>query len=154
MPASEPLEIEVPALSVSAPVMRLGLASDGTVQVPPLDQPRLTGWYDNGPTPGQRGPAVVLGHVDSAASGRAVFYDLGRLRPGATVDIQRKDGTIAVFRIDSVERFSKNDFPTQRVYGDVDYAAIRLITCGGAFDRATGHYVDNIIAFGHLVGER
>lgn len=151
LPRSAPADVVIPALHVRAPVMSLGLAPDGTVQVPPLAKADLAGWYDQGPAPGQLGPAVILGHVDSAATGPGVFYRLGALRPGDAVDLRRADNSTASFRVDSVERFGKDAFPTRRVYGDLDYAGIRLITCGGAFDRATGHYEDNVIAFGHLV---
>ncbi|MFD0538121.1 sortase domain-bontaining protein [Actinomadura luteofluorescens] len=114
-------------------------------------EPRAGGrWYRLGAAPGSRGAAVIIGHVDSAR-GPAVFYRLGELRPGDRASVLRADGRTAVFRVDSVERFGKARFPTRRVYSDPGYAAIRLITCGGRFDRATGHYVDNVIAFGHLV---
>jgi sortase (surface protein transpeptidase) len=151
MSASPPERIEISAIGVRAPIMNVGTAADGTVDVPPLDRAGVAGWYERGPTPGQRGPAVILGHVDSAASGPAVFYRLGALRPGALIDIRRKDGSTAEFDVDSVERFNKDVFPTQRVYGPLSYPGLRLITCGGAFDRSRGRYTDNVIAFGHLV---
>jgi len=151
MTASPPTTIEISAIGVHASIMNVGMAADGTVDVPPPDRAGLAGWYDRGPSPGQRGPAVLLGHVDSAASGPAVFYRLGDLRPGALVEVRRRDGSTAEFDIDSVERFGKDSFPTQRVYGRLDYPGLRLITCGGSFDRASGHYTDNVIAFGHLV---
>ncbi|MBO2450040.1 class F sortase [Actinomadura barringtoniae] len=151
MAGSQPTTIAISAIGVRAPIMNVGMAADGTVDVPPLDHAGTAGWYDRGPSPGQRGPAVILGHVDSAASGAAVFYRLGDLRPGALVEVRRRDGSTAEFDIDSVERFNKDSFPTQRVYGQLNYPGLRLITCGGTFDRATGHYTDNVIAFGHLV---
>jgi LPXTG-site transpeptidase (sortase) family protein len=119
--------------------------------VPSLSQAQLAGWYSKGPTPGERGPAVIVGHVDTK-KGPAVFYGLGRLKPGDMVDVTRKDGKVAAFAVDSVEHVPKAHFPTQRVYGEVGFAGIRLITCGGDFK---GHsYTDNTIVYGHLLGSR
>jgi hypothetical protein len=93
-----------------------------------------------------------MGHVDSAANGPSVFFRLGELRPGDRVSITRADGSIAVFAVDEIHRYSKDDFPTQRVYGDIKNAGLRILTCGGAFDSSTGHYVDNIVVFASLGG--
>lgn len=150
MDASRPVSVSIPAIDVRSKVMKLGLDSKGHIEIPPLSKPKLTGWYKKGPTPGEMGPAVILGHIDNQ-QGPAVFYDLRTLKPGAKVKVKRKDGTVAVFKVDSVKRFPKSDFPTQKVYGELDYPGIRLITCGGAFDESAGHYKDNIIAFGRLV---
>jgi sortase (surface protein transpeptidase) len=133
--------------------MQLGLNSDHSMEVPPLYRVQEAGWYKLGPTPGTRGAAVIVGHVDTY-QGPAVFYQLGRLRPGNVFRVQRKDGRIAVFRIDSVVTVSKRDFPTQKVFGRVNYAALRLITCGGPFDTQTGHYMDNVIVYASLVTSR
>jgi len=149
MAASEPVSLDIPSIGVhSHRIVGLHIGADGTLQAPrSFDQ---VGWYTGGPTPGQLGPAVIGGHVDSK-SGPAVFYRLGALRPGAVVKVTRRDGTVAAFVIDSVARFAKAAFPSQQVYGNsTNRAEIRLITCGGAFDHATGHYADNIVAFGHL----
>ncbi len=128
-------------------LMTLGLEKDGSVSTPPLSKARLAGWYDKGPTPGERGPAVLLGHVDTK-KGPAVFYRLGRLRPGDAVKVTRKDGKVAAFTVDSVEHVQKTKFPTRRVYGELGFAGIRLITCGGDFK---GHsYTGNTIVYGHL----
>lgn len=151
LPRSTPTRVRIPAIGVDAPLVPLGLNPDGTVATPPLDRPGEAGWYQDGPTPGEPGPAVLLGHVDSARTGPAVFYQLGRLKPGALVAVRRRDGRTAVFRVDSVERVPKTAFPTQRVYGDLPYPALRLITCGGAFDRRRHEYRDNVIVFAHLV---
>jgi sortase (surface protein transpeptidase) len=127
----------------------LGLDATGKLEAP-QDFDR-TGWYAAGPTPGEFGPFVIGGHVDSK-SGPAVFYRLGALTKGDKVMVTRADGTVATFVIDKVGRYAKADFPTALVYGNTtSRAEIRLITCGGAFDRVTGHYVDNIVAFGHLL---
>ncbi|MGW5412162.1 class F sortase [Actinomadura geliboluensis] len=150
LPRSAPLRLEVPRIDVRTPLMTLAKNADQTVETPPLSRAQVAGWYRLGPAPGSRGAAVLIGHVDTA-TGPAVFYRLGDLRPGDTARVLREDGRTAVFRIDSVERVGKDNFPTQRVYGDPGYAAIRLITCGGRFDRGSGHYVDNVIAYGHLL---
>jgi sortase (surface protein transpeptidase) len=150
MERSVPVRLEVPRIDVRTPLMKLAKNPDQTVETPPLSRAQEAGWYRLGAAPGSRGAAVIIGHVDTA-SGPAVFYRLGDLRPGDRARVLRADGRTAVFRIDSVERVEKDRFPTQRVYGDPGYAAIRLITCGGRFDRGSGHYTDNVIAYGHLV---
>ncbi|MFA1551124.1 class F sortase [Actinomadura chokoriensis] len=146
LPRSLPVRVAIPSIGVSAPLIRLGLDADGSVQVPAADRPGEAGWYDRGPTPGERGAAVLLGHVDSP-KGAAVFYDLGRLRPGHRVEVTRADGRVAVFTVESVERVAKDRFPTGRVYGPLDHAGLRLVTCGGSFDRAARSYRDNIIVY-------
>ncbi|WP_242891469.1 class F sortase [Actinomadura litoris] len=150
LPPSPPVRIEVPRIDVRTPLMKLAKNPDQTVETPPPSRAQEAGWYRLGAAPGSRGAAVIIGHVDTA-DGPAVFYRLGRLRPGDRASVLRADGRTAVFGIDSVERFAKDRFPTNRVYGDPGYAAIRLITCGGRFDRDAGHYLDNVIAFGHLL---
>jgi sortase (surface protein transpeptidase) len=147
--ASQPVRVDIPRIGVHAPLISLGLKPDGSVAVPSLKQARLASWYDQGPTPGEVGPAVLLGHVDSK-KGPAVFFELGRMRPGDRIDVARKDRTVARFTVDSVERVPKAQFPTNRVYGDLAYAGIRLITCGGGFDGH--HYTGNVIVYGHLTG--
>jgi sortase (surface protein transpeptidase) len=150
MERSVPVRLEVPRIDVRTPLMKLAKNPDQTVETPPLSRAQEAGWYRLGAAPGSRGAAVIIGHVDTA-TGPAIFYRLGDLRPGDRARVLRADGRTAVFRIDSVERVEKDRFPTQRVYGDPGYAAIRLITCGGRFDRGSGHYTDNVIAYGHLV---
>ncbi|WP_157430446.1 class F sortase [Actinomadura macra] len=150
LPPSAPIRVEVPRIGVRTSLMKLAKNPDQTIETPPLGRAQEAGWYRLGAAPGSRGAAVITGHVDTP-HGPAVFYRLGRLRPGDQASVLRADGRTAVFEIDSVERFGKDHFPTNRVYGDPGYAAIRLITCGGRFDRTTGHYVDNVIAFGHLL---
>lgn len=150
LPRSAPLRLEVPRIGIRTSLMKLAKNADQTVETPPLSRAQEAGWYRLGPSPGSRGAAVIIGHVDTAR-GPAVFARLGELRPGDTASVLRADGRTAVFRIDSVERVDKDRFPTRRVYADPGYAAVRLITCGGRFDRGTGHYTDNVIAFGHLL---
>jgi hypothetical protein len=151
LPASAPTHVEVPAIGVSSDLLDLGQQSDGSVEVPPLAADSQAGWYRYSPTPGEQGPSVLLGHVDSAEYGPGIFYDLGALRPGDEVTVTREDGTAAVFAVDRVVSYPKDEFPTLEVYGNTDHAALRLITCGGAFDASTRNYVDNIVVFASLV---
>ena len=151
---SVPVEIDIPTLNVRADVSELGLNPDNTVQVPPLSQVGEAGWYKYSPIPGQRGPSVILGHIDSAVYGRGVFYDLGSLRRGASVTILRADHMVATFVVTSVAEYPKSAFPTQAIYGNTTNAALRLITCGGRFDPVKRSYVDNIVAFASLASLR
>ena len=137
-----PVRVRIPAIDVNSSLARLGRAKDGTVEVPRRWQ--QAGWYSGGFRPGQPGPAVLLGHVDSR-TGPAVFYDLRRLRPGETVLVDRADSTTARFRVTRVERYSKTRFPSDLVYFPTLEPSLRLVTCGGSFDPASGHYRDNVI---------
>lgn len=149
--ASTPVRVDIPRIGVHSRLLSLGLEHNGTLEVPSLKQAQIAGWYDKGPTPGESGPSVIVGHVDTK-KGPAVFYKLGRLKPGDQVDITRKDHGVAVFAVDSVEHVLKTRFPTNRVYGEVPFAGLRLITCGGDFN---GHnYTGNVIVYGHLTGQR
>ncbi len=139
----------IPVLGVTSSVVDLGLQPDGSMELPPGAYP--VGWYDRSPTPGQRGPAVIVGHVDWGDD-RGAFYGLRAMRPGDRIDVERADGTTATFRVGRVERHAKDDFPTSEVYGDVEWSALRLITCGGRFDEEAGDYEDNVIVFARLVG--
>lgn len=150
---SQPVRLVIPKIGVRAPVSTLGLKSDGSIEEPPLSEPGLTGWYRLGPTPGEMGPAVIAGHVD-AHGGPAVFARLGRLRTGDRAEVTRTDGSVATFRIDTIERVPKDAFPSKKVYGDIGFPGLRLITCGGSFNRKTGHYVDNVIVYGSLISSR
>ena len=146
---SVPVRIEIPALHVSAPVMRLGLAANDAVQVPPLENHNLTGWYDRSVTPGQRGSSVILGHVDSF-TGVSVFFAIKTLHPGNRIDVVRANGSTAVFTVDGVQKLVKSAFPASEVYGNVSFPSLRLVTCGGPFDTATRQYLDNIVVYAHL----
>jgi sortase (surface protein transpeptidase) len=143
------VRVRVPAIGVTASVIHLGLQRDGSMQVPPGAYP--VGWYDRSPTPGELGPAVLAGHVDWGGKPGA-FYGLRELLPGDQVIVERADGSVATFQVDRVEDHAKDDFPTDEVYGDIGWAGLRLITCGGSFDRHTGSYEDNVIVFATLVG--
>lgn len=147
MAASVPVRVVVPAIGVDSPLMGLGLNPDGTMQVPPAAFP--AGWYMASPTPGERGPAVLAGHVDWASQ-HGVFHDLAALHPGDVVMVVRTDTSTATFRVASVRQYPKDAFPTAAVYGDTADPELRLITCGGDFDRATGHFVDNVVVFAVL----
>lgn len=139
-----PVRLRIPAISVDAAVTGLGLAADGTIQVP--GDPHQAGWYTKGPAPGDDGPAVMLGHLDSA-TGPAVFARLARLRPGDRVVIARSDGSTVTFEVDGIATFSVDSFPTEQVYGASQVPVLRLITCGGTFDRNQGRYLSNVVVF-------
>ena len=153
LPPSTPISITIPAINVKSRLLQLGRTATGALQVPlPGPTYNSAGWYKYSPTPGALGPSVIAGHVDSAAAGPSVFYRLGGLHRGDAVRISRADGIVAVFTVTDVLRYHKTAFPTALVYGNTDRAALRLITCGGPFDSATGHYVDNVIVLASLTG--
>ena len=144
-----PVRLLVPAIGVAAPVRALGLNPDGSLEVP---APRRdTGWFAPGAVPGETGPAVVAGHV-SLAAGRAVFARLHELRPGDRVDVERSDGLTARFVVRRVERHPKDAFPTGAVYGPTAGPELRLVTCGGAYDRRTRSYLDNVVVYAGIAG--
>ncbi|GLX96715.1 class F sortase [Herbidospora sp. NBRC 101105] len=147
LPRSRPVRLDVGRIGVHVDLMMLGLNPDGTVQVP--EEPEDAGWYAPGYAPGEPGGAVILGHVDGEGR-RGVFHDLGRMRRGDTIGVTRADGRTARFTVTSVERVAKSRFPAERVYGPLDHPALRLVTCGGSFDAATGHYRDNVIVYADL----
>jgi sortase (surface protein transpeptidase) len=133
-------------------MQQVGLTAENTLEVPaPGPHYDHAAWYKYSSTPGAIGPAIVVGHVDSATGGASVFFHLGSLRPGDEVLVTRRDGTVAIFTVEAVRRYPKDDFPTELVYGHTDHAALRLITCGGTFDRSERSYVDNVIVFATLV---
>jgi hypothetical protein len=145
---STPVELKIPAISLAVPLSTLGLNADGTVQVPTdIQQP---GWYGLGPSPGEIGSAVILGHVDSQA-GPAVFFDLRSLTFGDVVDVTLADGMTAQFEVTSAAMYLKTDFPDQLVYTSHGYSALQLVTCGGDFDAQTGHYLSNTVVYTTLV---
>ena len=150
MSASAPTRLRIPSIGVDSGLVDLGLQGDGTLEVP--DEGFPAGWYTGSPTPGELGPAIITGHVDWAGQ-TGVFFDLRDLAAGEEITITRQDGTTATFRVTEVERFDKEAFPTQAVYGDLDHAGLRLITCGGAFDRQARSYEDNIVIFAELTGD-
>jgi Sortase domain len=145
---SGPARLVIPAIGVATRLLRLGLEPGGAMQVP--DDFGRAGWFAKGPAPGQVGPAVIAGHVDSR-SGPAVFYRLRELRPGQVVLVERADGTRLRFTVEATRSFPKDRFPTAAVFGPVPTPALRLITCAGDFDRARGSYLDNLVVFAGLV---
>ena len=142
-----PVHLQIPAIGVSTPLVKLGRLPDGSLEVP--KDWDTAGWYDKGPRPGQPGPAVILGHVDSQ-TGPAVFYQLRALRPGDTVRVGLADGRVLVFRVQRVQRYPKDEFPTEAVYFPTLNRELRLITCGGEFDYAARSYRDNIVVYATL----
>lgn len=152
LPPSTPTRVRIPSIKVDAPLMGLGLTSTGSLDVPPAAKKNLAGWYEAGTAPGATGTAVVAGHVDNA-EGPAVFYDLGALRRGARIEVDRQDGRVAVFAVDAVEVYRAEAFPDEKVYGAAKRPELRVITCGGGYSRSTG-YQGNVVVFAHLTGTR
>ena len=147
LPTSPPVRLQIPALDVDVPVTGLGLQPDGAMEVP--TDARTVGWFTEAPTPGSLGPAVLAGHVDFEGV-PGTFARLSTLRPGSEIRVARRDGTTAAFTVTRVGRHPKDRFPSEDVYGPIDHAGLRLITCGGDFDRRSGHYEDNVIAYAEL----
>ncbi|MEU4354738.1 class F sortase [Streptomyces virginiae] len=149
LPASEPVRVSIPAAGVDAsPVLRLGPAADGTVEVPSVADGDKIGWYTKGVTPGETGPAVLIGHFDTAR-GPAVLKDVSRVRTGEEITVSRADGSAAVFRVRELEQVAKDRFPTAKVYGDTTRPELRVITCGGEI--TDGRRPDNSILYADLV---
>ncbi|WP_445529797.1 class F sortase [Streptomyces cyslabdanicus] len=146
---SEPTRLSIPDIGVNAPFTQLSLNASGQLNPPPANDTNLVGWFKGGPAPGERGASVVVGHLDTK-TGPAVFAELPSLEPGAVVDITRADGTVARFKVDAIDSFSKAAFPDDKVYADTATPQLRLITCGGKYDRAKDGYQDNVVVFAHL----
>ncbi|MER6983077.1 class F sortase [Streptomyces carpinensis] len=149
LPRSTPVRISIPAIGVDAPFTKLSLDASRHLSPPPADDKNLVGWFQGGASPGERGAAIVVGHVDTK-TGPAVFVGLSSLKAGNHVNITRADGTVARFEVDSAETFNKTKFPDDEVYADTPTPELRLITCGGPFDRAAQDYKDNLVVFAHL----
>ena len=144
---SLPVRLQIAAIGVDSTLMKLGLRADGSLEVPPDGFP--AGWYTGGPTPGELGPAIIAGHIDMKGPG--VFFRLREVRPGDRVTVTRADGSKPVFRVTRVAQFPKDRFPTELVFGNIDHAGLRVITCGGSFNNQTGHYEDDIVVFADLI---
>jgi sortase (surface protein transpeptidase) len=142
--AADPADLAIPKIGVRSELIDLGLQEDRSVEVP--EDPDIAGWYTGGPRPGEVGPAAIIGHVDSH-SGAGIFHRLGELRPGDDVHVRQADGTVVSFLVEHVEQYPKDKFPTERVYGNTDRPELRLITCGGEFDRGERSYTDNIVVY-------
>ncbi len=155
-PVPLPVRLDIPAIGVRTQLIRLGITKAGTLQVP--SSTAVAGWYTGSARPGAIGAAIIAGHIDSYL-GPGVFYRLNLLKPGELVYVRRANHSLAVFRVTSVHSYLKTKFPTEAVYGPVPDAQLRLITCGGTFDEATGHYLSNVVVFailqpGHRHGTR
>ncbi|MBB2909482.1 LPXTG-site transpeptidase (sortase) family protein [Streptosporangium becharense] len=142
-----PERIDIPSLGIKAPLMKLGVTG-GRIDLPPYEKPGTAGWVEDSVVPGDEGPAVILGHVDTKTA-PAVFYRLKEIKEGQAIKVVRSDGKVAHYRVDSVEQTSKTRFPADKVYLE---DGLRLITCGGEFDRDDGEYRDNFIVYATLVG--
>jgi hypothetical protein len=154
LPRSLPVSVQIPAIGVDSRLLHLGVNADGSMQVPSLvTSANDAAWYKYSATPGQIGASVIEGHVDSY-QGPAVFYRLGALRPGDIIEVRLANGITAIFRVTGVREYLKSNFPVQAIYGATGYAALRLITCGGAFDYATGHYLSSTVVFASLAASR
>ncbi|MFE8943790.1 class F sortase [Streptomyces sp. NPDC007856] len=149
---SPPTRIRIPEIRVNAPLMGLALTRSGSLDVPPAQNKNLAGWYEAGTIPGETGTAIVAGHVDNT-EGPAVFYDLGALKRGARIEVDRRDRSVAVFTVDAVEVYAASNFPDEKVYGAAPRPELRVITCGGGYSRTTG-YQGNVVVFAHLTGSR
>jgi LPXTG-site transpeptidase (sortase) family protein len=148
MNASRPTRLVIGKLNIDAPFVELGLQSNGKIQVP--EGGSEVGWYKYGPTPGEIGPSVVVGHLNTI-NGAAVFYDLNKLETGDKFEIEREDGKTAKFEVISKEVVPQDNFPTEKIYGPTNFAAIRLITCHGTYQRDKGHYSDDLVVYGKLI---
>lgn len=148
---SKPVTLDIPAIDVHSVIRVVGRTAEGALETPqPGPHYNDAAWYRHSPTPGEFGPAILLGHVDSASEGPSVFFRLGELRRGDRISVTRADGSVAAFVVDEVRRYPKDAFPTDLVYGDIDHAGLRILTCGGPFDEVSGHYLDNIVVFASL----
>lgn len=149
IPVSPPSWVDIPSIAARSSLIALGLNPDKSIQVPPVDQPQQAGWYKFGPPPGQVGPAVILGHIDGDHH-EGIFWKLHEVKPGDKVMVGQQDGHTLTFLVTKVDSVAKDAFPTGAVYGNTPDPELRLITCGGAFDSSTGHYLDNLIVYANL----
>ncbi|KQW02016.1 class F sortase [Streptomyces sp. Root369] len=152
LPRSRPTSFRIPSLGIDAPITGLGLIKGRELATPPVDKPKLVGWYQGGPTPGEAGTAIAVGHRDTR-SGPAVFAALAQVKPGKVIEARRADGRTAVYTVDRVKVFDKEGFPDKEVYGPARRPELRVITCGGLFKWRTG-YTSNVVVFAHLTGTR
>ncbi|MGW2641503.1 class F sortase [Streptomyces sp. NPDC001348] len=152
LPRSPATTLRIPSLGVDAPIVGVRLGPDRQLRTPPLDRPRLVGWYQDGPTPGETGTAVAVGHRDTR-TGPAVFAALAQVATGSRIEARRVDGRTAVYTVDRVRVFDKDDFPDKEVYGPSSRPELRVLTCGGLYNRRTG-YTSNVVVFAHLTATR
>ncbi|MFD4555063.1 class F sortase [Streptomyces sp. NPDC058469] len=145
---SQPVKIAIPAIFIEAPVTSLGLDKKGQLGAPPMSKPKEVGWFQNGPSPGEAGTSLIVGHRDTK-TGPAIFLNLNALHRGDAVKVTRADRITAIFSVDEVERYAKDKFPNDKVYGTTGRPELRLMTCGGRFDKQHG-YSANVVVFAHL----
>jgi hypothetical protein len=145
---SPPQRVKISTINVDASVVSLNLNLDGTLEVPKKSE--VVGWYVGSPAPGSLGPAVLVGHLDSF-NGPAVFQNLHKLKPGDAIEITRQDGSAVTFKVTNSQKYSQDDFPTNEVYGSLDYAGLRLITCAGKYSKITGRYQENLVVYATMV---
>ncbi|MDB5181662.1 MAG: peptidase sortase [Candidatus Saccharibacteria bacterium] len=148
LPKSAPTQLKIPSIGLTAGAVEVGQNDDGTMEVPGAD---VVGWYNLGPAPGELGPAVITGHVDSAISGPAVFWDLEKVQVGDDISITRADGKTVTFKVEKSESYDQSNFPTNAVYGNLNYPGLRLITCDGDFNYLTRHYSHNLVVYAKAV---
>ncbi|MGW7468504.1 class F sortase [Streptomyces xantholiticus] len=153
LPRAAPTRLIIRSIAVNAPFTALSTGASGQLDAPPANDNNLVGWFREGVTPGEPGTAIVAGHLDTKA-GPGVFVYLGSVRPGTLVDVVREDESVVTFAVDSVESFSKSDFPDARVYADTPDPQLRLITCGGEYDKKAKDYKENVVVFAHMVAAR
>ncbi|HLK76473.1 MAG TPA: class F sortase [Streptosporangiaceae bacterium] len=147
-PVAAPVSLTIPLIGVQTDLMTLGLKSDGELQVPPPNMVSVAGWYTGSPRPGAIGSSIIVGHIDGGGGSiKGVFFRLTQLSAGDKIYVKRADGTLVEFQVTSVQQYLKDHFPTQAVYGAVPDPELRLITCDGTFDLATGHYLSNIVVY-------
>lgn len=151
---SAPTRVDIPSIDVHAPLTDLDLDYRGDFEVPAAWRPHEAGWFEPGPTPGEFGPTVLLGHVDTERSGPAVFYEVEELDEGDRIEVTREDGVVVAFAVTAVESYEKRDLPYEDVFGVEPVPALRLITCGGEFDRGSGGYTENLVIFAEYTGHR
>lgn len=151
---SEPTRVDAADVGIHAPLTGLGVGREGEFEVPPLFQPHLAGWFEGAATPGEYGPTVLLGHVDSDWSGPAVFFPLRDLGEGDRIEVTREDETVVVFEVADIVSHPKDDLPYEAIFGLSSVPTLRLITCGGSFDRDSGDYTENLVVYADYVGHR
>jgi LPXTG-site transpeptidase (sortase) family protein len=150
MTRSEPTELSIPDVAIQTSLLTVGRNADNTIKVP--DSYETAGWYKHSPTPGEIGPTIIVGHVDSYR-GPAVFWRLSQMQPMQLVKIKRADGQTVTYQVTDVKQFDQNNFPTNEVYGNITHAGLRLITCGGVYNRSTNSYSHNTVVYATMVFE-
>lgn len=150
LPASRPVRVDIPSIGVTSSLQKLGLDTHGAIEVPHPPHYNEAGWFTGSPTPGQTGPAVILGHIDGVGTTPSIFFKLGAVKNGDVANVTRADGRVVTFTVYRVERYAKDDFPTGVVYGNTAGPELRLITCGGTVDQSTGHYRDNTVVYAKM----